>query len=369
MADLIKAIVRSSLNVLGNTTFNSNLAVQGDSTFDGDILVGGNLNVSGTTTIINSTTVSSEDQLIELGAGRTTALTSPAGFYVPKYDGTNSGALVFDKTGTAYVGDVTISNGSITNSANLQPLATRPKTIADGAIMKWNASLNQLVAASNLTDETYFPVTKSGNNYITHGGIYHRGDLNLQKEDGDTSNLSTYYKINYNDNVAEHHVTNAGESYYYTTSMMYFIPDKNTSGTAGIGIGNSVFLPTITNKVNIGSESYKFLNVYASSFIGNLSGTASYATSAGTASSASSATSATKASKVAINNATSTSSYNLLLTSATTNTTEGTTYVSPTNTVKYNVATGAVETKAYKIAGKATMQYNEIDDCIEFVFA
>ena len=98
-------------------------------------------------------------------------------------------------------------------------------------------------------------------------------------------------------------------------------------------------------------------------FQGNLFGNATTATSAG------SATSATKSTKVALNNAASTSSYNLLLTNATTNTTEGSVYLSSTNIVKYNVSTGAIETKAYKVAGKATMQYNETDDCIEFVFA
>lgn len=369
MADLIKAIVRSSLNVLGNTTFNSNLAVQGDSTFDGDILVGGNLNVSGTTTIINSTTVSSEDQLIELGAGRTTALTSPAGFYVPKYDGTNSGALVFDKTGTAYVGDVTISNGSITNSANLQPLATRPKTIADGSIMVWNNSNTQLQAATNLKDTKYLPLSAGNTNCIT-GSLCLQNNMVFTKTETDKTDNSVYYKNYLGNTTLSKHVTNNGDYYNYATGNVLIYTGYSTSNTSsGLIISPTLIRLTTDLQTDLGTSSYRFNNIFANTFIGTFSGNASSATYATSASSASSATSATKASKVAINNAASTSSYNLLLTSATTNTTEGTTYVSPTNTVKYNVATGAVETKAYKVAGKATMQYNEIDDCIEFVFA
>ena len=95
-------------------------------TITGNLAVDGNLTINGTTTTVDSTTLQVKDKLIEVAHGNTAALTTPAGLVAPKYDGTNSGALVFDSTGTAYVGDITLKDGNIdvTNS-QLQPLATR----------------------------------------------------------------------------------------------------------------------------------------------------------------------------------------------------------------------------------------------------
>lgn len=72
----------------------------------GDLTVGGNLVVNGKTTTVESENLAVKDKLIEVAAGNTAKLAAPAGLVVPKYDGTNSGALVFDGDGIAYVGDV-----------------------------------------------------------------------------------------------------------------------------------------------------------------------------------------------------------------------------------------------------------------------
>lgn len=117
--------------------------------FTGNVTVGGNLTVNGTTTTIESSTLQVKDKLIEVAHGNTTALTTPAGLIVPKYDGTNSGALVFDSTGTAYVGDVTLDtdgNINVTNS-DLRALAARDGTIANGNITKWDNTKQALVDA------------------------------------------------------------------------------------------------------------------------------------------------------------------------------------------------------------------------------
>lgn len=74
----------------------------------GDLTVGGNLVVNGKTTTVDSENLAVKDKLIEVAAGNTTKLAAPAGLVVPKYDGTNSGALVFDGDGIAYVGDVVL---------------------------------------------------------------------------------------------------------------------------------------------------------------------------------------------------------------------------------------------------------------------
>lgn len=117
----------------------------------GDLTIGGNLTVNGTTTTIESTTLAVKDKLIEVAHGNTTKLTSPAGLFVPKYDGTNNGALVYDGDGTAYVGDVVLnSNGDIDVSAagtKLVPLAGRAKTIVNGSILRWNSTDNILESA------------------------------------------------------------------------------------------------------------------------------------------------------------------------------------------------------------------------------
>ena len=136
--------------------------------FTGNVTIGGNLTVNGTTTTIESSTLQVKDKLIEVAVGNTTKLTSPAGLVVPKYDGTNSGALVFDGDGIAYVGDVVLNaNGDIdVTQSDLQALAARAKNIVNGNIVKWDAATQTFidagVAASNLATVDDIPT-----NYVT----------------------------------------------------------------------------------------------------------------------------------------------------------------------------------------------------------
>ena len=400
MADLKSATILSSLNVIGSTYLNA------------DVLVRGNLSITGQNNIINTETVTSKDQLIELGAGRTTALTAPAGFYVPKYDGTNSGALVFDSTGTAYVGDVALNvNNEIdltSSNTTLQPLATRNLGNSDDKkIVIWDNINKTLTAASKIIDTEYLPMNyevKEGEKItaktrIVQGdkmfGIYTHKEIYLMPNCYDSSGNTTTSGI-----------TLASTGIYPNVDNQISL---GSSGTTPYRFKNAYFAGTVTATTFSGkatnveltkySGNYNFFlffgnptngklcytdtssvnaltfnpatgTVSASIFAGALSGTATNATSLNNKPESSlNVASATKSTKVAINNAASTSSYNLLLTNVTTNTTEGSVYLSSTNTVKYNVSTGAIETKAYRINNKATMQYNETDDCIEFVFA
>ena len=136
--------------------------------FTGNVTIGGNLTVDGTTTTIESSTLQVKDKLIEVAVGNTTKLTSPAGLVVPKYDGTNSGALVFDGDGIAYVGDVVLNaNGDIdVTQSDLQALAARAKNIVNGNIVKWDATTQTFIdtgiAASNLATVDDIPT-----NYVT----------------------------------------------------------------------------------------------------------------------------------------------------------------------------------------------------------
>jgi hypothetical protein len=108
---------------------------------NGNVTIGGNVTVNGTVTSVSAENLKVKNKLIVVAEGNTVTLTSPAGLLAPKYDGTNHGALVFDGTGTAYVGDVVLdSNGDIdVSKSDLQPLVTRG-TLADGKLVKWNAA-------------------------------------------------------------------------------------------------------------------------------------------------------------------------------------------------------------------------------------
>lgn len=112
----------------------------------GNLTIGGNLAVNGTTTTIDSTTLQVKDKLIEVAHGNTTKLTSPAGLVVPKYDGTNSGALVFDGDGMAQVGKVVLdAAGNIdTTKSGLQALATRTNLVG-GNLVQYDSTNKTLV--------------------------------------------------------------------------------------------------------------------------------------------------------------------------------------------------------------------------------
>lgn len=114
-------------------------------TVTGDLTVGGNLTINGTTTTVDSTTLQVKDKLIEVAHGNTAALTTPAGLVAPKYDGTNSGALVFDSDGIASVGDVVLdASGNIdVTRSQLQPLATRTGLVG-GNLVQYDSSAQTL---------------------------------------------------------------------------------------------------------------------------------------------------------------------------------------------------------------------------------
>lgn len=128
--------------------------ITGNLSVNGGVTVGGNLTVSGTTTTIDSTTLQVTDKLIEVAHGNTTKLTSPAGLVVPKYDGTNSGALVFDGDGMAQVGKVVLNAaGNIdTTKSGLQTLATRTNLVG-GNLVQYDSTDKTLVDSGKKVDD------------------------------------------------------------------------------------------------------------------------------------------------------------------------------------------------------------------------
>lgn len=154
------------------------LSVEGNTTMSGNLTVGGNLTVSGTTTTIDSQTLQVKDKLIEVARGNTTELSTPAGL-IAQYNESSLTALVFDNTGTAYVGDATLNDNKdidITRS-NLQPLATRSgltKTTTSEALVAWDADKLTLKSAKQCGGKTQ-PV------YITENGTIAAIDYTIEK--------------------------------------------------------------------------------------------------------------------------------------------------------------------------------------------
>ena len=131
----------------------------------GNLTVGGNLTVNGTTTSIDSTTLKVSDKLIEVAKDNTVKLTTPAGIVVPKYDGTNYGALVIDGDGNAQVGDVKLDasgNIDVTNS-DLQTLATR-EGLTDGNLVKWDGTKKTLVPDTTVASNASSALSKANAN-------------------------------------------------------------------------------------------------------------------------------------------------------------------------------------------------------------
>ena len=148
--------VTDELNKKASTsanTFTGDQTVTGNGSVSGNFTVGCNLTVNGTTTTVDSTTLQVKDKLIEVAHGNTTSLTTPAGLVAPKYDGTNSGALVFDSTGTAYVGDVTLKDGNIdVAKSDLQPLATRDGLVGGNLVQYDSSALTLKDSGKKISD-------------------------------------------------------------------------------------------------------------------------------------------------------------------------------------------------------------------------
>ena len=169
----------------GNQLLKDKYLGKSGGTITGNLTVGGNLTVNGTTTTVDSTTLQVKDKLIEVAHGNTTTLTTPAGLVAPKYDGTNSGALVFDSTGTAYVGDVTLKDGNIdVANSDLQPLATRTGLVG-GNLVQYDSSAQTLKDAGKKISDL---VTTNTTQTISGSKTFTR-----EVKFGSTENFQGYY--------------------------------------------------------------------------------------------------------------------------------------------------------------------------------
>lgn len=139
-------------------------------TITGPLTIVGDLTVNGTTTTVNSNTLTVKDKLIEVAKDNTTTLTSPAGIIVPKYNGTDYGALVIDSDGNAKVGDVKLTAGGDidVNNSDLQTLATRTNLV-DGNLVQYYGTKQTLVDSGKKIDDL---VTTNTAQTITGGKTF-----------------------------------------------------------------------------------------------------------------------------------------------------------------------------------------------------
>lgn len=100
---------------------------KGNKTFSNDVVISGDLTVKGDNFIAETTTVRTNDDVIELRSNGTKSITAPAGIVVKKYDGTNDGGIVIKDDGEVRVGKVAMdATGAVKDGANLaQPVLTR----------------------------------------------------------------------------------------------------------------------------------------------------------------------------------------------------------------------------------------------------
>jgi hypothetical protein len=103
----------------------------GNKTFANDVVITGNLTVQGDNFISNTGTVATEDDVIMLRTGASTAITTPAGIVINRYDGdpNHHGGIVIDANGEMRIGDLSLdANGKVSSTAQAQPVLTRDET-------------------------------------------------------------------------------------------------------------------------------------------------------------------------------------------------------------------------------------------------
>lgn len=209
-------------------------AISGNVSTSGSLTVGGSLTVNGTTTTVDSTTLQVKDKLIEVAHGNTTKLTTPAGLVAPKYDGANSGALVFDSTGTAYVGDVKLdSTGNIdVAKSELQPLATRTGLVG-GNLVQYDSTAQTLKDSgkkiSDLALTSQLPTVNNGTLTIQKNGTNVQ-TFTANQSTNATANITVPTKVSELTNDSGY-TTNNGT----ITGIKMNGASKGTSGVVDLG--------------------------------------------------------------------------------------------------------------------------------------
>lgn len=178
--DIVGPILESDLDSNILTKLNNNAKINTQNTFtqqqnfNNGIVVTGNITLNGD--IVKTTTeeLFVKDAIIHTRSGATTGLADNeyTGIQATKYDGTNDGQLIFDKNGTARVGDI----------GDTQPLATRSESaeLLNNHLLKWDSTNNKLIDSGKTIDDFQSKLV-SGTNIKTINGnsILGSGDLTI----------------------------------------------------------------------------------------------------------------------------------------------------------------------------------------------
>lgn len=163
----------SSHDIAGWTykrTFTSNHArVTNSLSVGGNLNVAGNFTVTGTTTVKDVKNLAVEDLTITLGKNLPGLGASLAGLVVPDYNGMQQpGGLVFDDTGTAYVGDVGRASDGTVSIGNAKPIAVRSTASewSDNNIPRWNTAFEGFEPSGFTTDSFVQKNTETHGYYL-----------------------------------------------------------------------------------------------------------------------------------------------------------------------------------------------------------
>lgn len=225
--DIVGPILERDLdsNILTKLNNNAKLNTQNTFTqqqnFNNGIVVTGNITLNGD--IVKTTTeeLFVKDAIIHTRSGATTGLADNeyTGIQATKYDGTNDGQLVFDKNGTARVGDI----------GDTQPLATRSESteLLDNHLLKWASANNKLVDSGKTIDDFQSKLV-SGTNIKTINGNSILGSGDLTISGGSSVNVVQTTGNSETDVMSQKAATDNFLSYTYEESPVYVGPVVNT---------------------------------------------------------------------------------------------------------------------------------------------
>lgn len=139
-----------------NAKINSSNTFTESQIFNKDITINGNIIQNGDTYKTHSEELYTKKNIIFTREGAISTLgdNEYTGIQAVKYDGTNDGQLVFDKDGTARVGDV----------GDTQPLTTRSEKedLVGGNLLQWDADSNKIIDAGKSTGDLLVLKTPAG---------------------------------------------------------------------------------------------------------------------------------------------------------------------------------------------------------------
>ena len=226
----------------------------GNAEIDGSLTVSGNFTVNGEQTIIDSTTQSVTDSMIELASGNTTSDTIDVGIYGNYNDGLSGEGDVSEYTGLFR--DATDSTWKLYDGLEVEPTTTVNTsgsgfTLAD--LQVGDLTATTLTATNSITGASItYPTTDGTNGQVitTNGsGTLTFGDIPAGYTDSDArSAISVSGDLSYN--------SSTGVISYSDSDTTYTDSDARSAISAGTGISYDSSTGVITNTVSNTDTTY-----------------------------------------------------------------------------------------------------------------